>query len=170
MSRASLGAFAPAPAAPLPVDLEVPNPRGFIALLEAFRASGGTAPGEIVERLLAEHQIGNAGSLAWLLEARQIFGFEWRASLWIPMFQFDSGDLAPHAGAKQVRAELPPLWSGWAVAAWFAAANTHLAGCRPVDRLNSDLDAVLQAVDALEMVDEFVPYHLRRVHGPSLHV
>lgn len=170
MSCVGLRAFAPASAAQLAADLEVPNRRGFITLLEAFRATGGTAPGEIVGRLLEEHQTGNAVSLAKLMDSGQVFGFEWRASLWIPMFQFDADDLALHAGAQRVRAELPALWSGWTVAAWFAAENTHLDGHRPIDRLDSHLGAVLQAAGVLDAVDEFVPCHLRRSDGLSLHV
>lgn len=33
--------------------------RGFIALLEAFRATGGAAPGDVVGGLLAEHNAGH---------------------------------------------------------------------------------------------------------------
>jgi hypothetical protein len=73
--------------------------RGFVALLEAFRTTGGTAPG-----------------LANLIHTGQVFGFEWCASLWIPMFQFAADDLALKPGAQRVRAELPPLWSGWQLA------------------------------------------------------
>ena len=172
MSRASLSAFTLASSsAPLAeADLAEPSGRGFIALLEAFRATGGTAPGEIVARLLGEHQTGTAVNLAKLIDTGQVFGFEWRSSLWIPMFQFNADDLALHAGAQHVRAVLPQLWTDWAMAAWFAAANAHLEGQRPVDRLDWDLDAVLQAAGAPATVDEFVPYHLRRADGFGLHV
>jgi Protein of unknown function (DUF2384) len=123
----------------------VPSGRGFIALLEAFRGAGGTAPGEIVARLLEEHQAGNAVSLAKLVYTGQIFGFEWRYKLWIPMFQFDADTLALMPGAQRVRSSLPPLWSEWLLAFWFAAPNDQLDGRRPVDLLESDLDAVLLA-------------------------
>ena len=43
----------------LGADFDVPSGRGFIALLEGFRATGGTAPGEIVGRLVEEYQVGN---------------------------------------------------------------------------------------------------------------
>lgn len=36
----------------------------FVSLLEAFHASGGTAPGDILAHLLADHQAGDLGSLA----------------------------------------------------------------------------------------------------------
>jgi len=151
-------------------EFDVPSGRGFIALLEAFRATGGTAPGEIVGRLLEEHQVGNAVSLAKLIYTGQAFGFEWRDSLWIPMFQFDANDLALKASAQNVRAELPSLWSGWQVASWFAAPNARLDGHSPADRLDSDLEAVVQAAQALESVDEFSAQLVRRAHEVAAHV
>ena len=151
-------------------EFDVPSGCGFIALLEAFRATGGTAPGEIVGRLLEEHQVGNAVSLAKLIYTGQAFGFEWRDSLWIPMFQFDANDLALKASAQSVRAELPSLWSGWQVASWFAAPNARLYGHSPADRLDSDLEAVVQAAQALESVDEFSAPLVRRAHEVAAHV
>jgi hypothetical protein len=46
-----------------------PSGPGFVTLLEDFRASGGTAPGEIVGRLLADHFVGEAVSLAKLVHS-----------------------------------------------------------------------------------------------------
>ena len=154
----------------LGADFDVPSGRGFIALLEAFRATGGTAPGEIVGRLLEEHQVGNAVSLAKLIYTGQAFGFEWRDSLWIPMFQFDANDLALKASAQNVRAELPSLWSGWQVASWFAAPSARLDGHNPADRLDRDLEAVVQAAQSLEAVDEFSAPLPRRAHEVAAHV
>ena len=151
-------------------DFEVPSSHGFIALLEAFRATGGTAPGAIVGRLLEEHQVGNAVCLAKLIYTGQAFGFEWRDSLWIPMFQFDANDLALKASAQCVRAELPSLWSGWQVATWFAAPNARLDGRSPADRLAPDLEAVVQAAQALESADEFSAPLVRRAHEVAAHV
>jgi len=145
-------------------DLEAPSGRGFIALLEAFRATGGTAPGEIVGRLLGEHKVGHAVSLAKLICTGQAFGFEWRACLWIPMFQFDVDDLTLQAGAQRARAELPSLWSGWALASWFAAANERLDGLSPADMLDSNLDAVLRAARSVESCEGFALPLVRRPH------
>lgn len=122
-----------------------PSGCGFVDLLEAFRASGGTAPGDIVARLLVEHRAGEAVSLARLVHSGQVFGFEWRASLWIPMFQFNAIDLTIAAGPLVVRSQLPGIWSGWTVAMWFAMPNTRLKGRRPVDLMTSDFEAVLRA-------------------------
>ena len=124
---------------------DVPSTEGFIALLEAFRATGGTAPGAMVARLLEEHQSGHSVSLAKRVFTHQLFGFDWRANFWIPMFQFRAHDLSVKPTAQLVRAALPAGWSGWTVACWFAAPNLQLDGSSPVDALDGDFDAVLQA-------------------------
>ena len=154
----------------LDADFVVPSGLGFIALLETFRATGGTAPGEILGRLLEDHQIGDAVSLAKLIYTGQAFGFEWRDSLWIPMFQFDANDLGLNASVQSVRAELSSLWSGWHVATWFAAPNARLDGHTPAGRLDSDLEAVVQAAAARSSVDEFALVAARRGHDEALHV
>ncbi len=121
-----------------------PDGHGFIALLEAFRATGGTAPSEFVSRLLEEHQVGSSACLAELVDTGRVFGFRWRAALWIPMFQFGADDLAPKLGAQQVRAELPSGWSAWEVASWFAMPNAALGSRSAAELLDAELDAVLR--------------------------
>jgi len=147
-----------------------PSGSAFIALLECFRASGGTAPGEIVGRLLEEHRIGDATSLAQLVHSGRVFGFAWRASLWIPMFQFDADDLSLRSDVQQVRAALPPLWSGWDVATWFATPNARLDDHCPVHQMNLDPDAVLQAAQPRGRIDPPALLHRMRSHEPAMHL
>lgn len=125
-----------------------PSGCGFIALLEVFRDSGGTAPGDVVARLLEDHQRGDGVSLAKSIHQGHLFGFEWRNSLWVPMFQFDADDLTIKPAVQAVRAALPELGSGWAVAVWFASRNELLEGRRPVDLLEDELERVLDAARA----------------------
>jgi hypothetical protein len=167
-TRVRNGAFASGP--PPAADVDGPSGRAFIALLEAFRATGGTVPGDIVGRLLEEHQVGNAVGLARLIDTGRVFGFEWRASLWIPMFQFEADELALTAGAQQVRAELPSLWSGWTLAWWFARPNARLYGRSPADMLAPDLHAVMRAARALQQVGEPARPPIRPVHEVAAHV
>ena len=126
-----------------------PGSAAFAALLGAYRSSGGTARGDDLARLLAEHRQGDHVSLARLIVAGEVFGFEWRQTLWIPMFQFDSRDLAVKAGraASACRADRRSS-TAWALAAWFANGNTWLDGQRPLDLLDRDLPAVLNAARA----------------------
>jgi hypothetical protein len=179
MNQTRVRAIAPAPGRPpranfdvTNADLETPCGSSFVALLEAFRATGGTAPGDIVGRLLEEHQVGNAVSLATLIYTGQVFGFEWRASLWIPVFQFDADDLRLKAAPQRVRAALPPVWSGWAVAAWFATPNAELDGCCPADRLGTDTEgnAVLRAAQALQAAEDWAHMRVPRRHEMTARV
>ena len=151
-------------------DFDVPSGRCFIALLQAFRAARGTAPGEIVGRLLEEHQLGHAVSLAQLINTGQAFGLEWRDILWIQMFQFDADDLALKASARVVRAELPSMWSLWQLASWFAAPNAGLDGLSPADVLDSDLVAVMRVARSLPSVEGFSLPLGRRALEVAAHV
>lgn len=146
-----------------------PNGRGFVSLLEAFRASGGTAPGDIVARLLEDQCAGEAASLAKLVQSSQVFGFEWCTSFWIPMFQFNATDLSIAAAPQTVRAELPKRWSGWTVAMWFAMPHAQLAGHRPVDLLATNFDAVLHAAQALPSIADMGFIHQRHRPGRTTH-
>jgi hypothetical protein len=138
----------------------VPDGPGFIALLEGFRASGGTAPAEIVAGLLEEQRAGGAASLSQLVHRGGVFGFGWRARLWIPLFQLEADDLSPRAGAQRVRAALPPMASGWDVAAWFATPLPRLDGQRPADLLDTRPGEVLQAARAAAPAATFEPRRL----------
>jgi hypothetical protein len=126
----------------LGTDSDAPCARGFISLLEAFRASGGTAPSGIVSRLLDDHRMAHAKTLAELILSQQVFGFEWRSTLWIPMFQFDLDNLALKNSPQRLRSALPSAWSGWSVASWFATPDIRLEGHTPADALDVDFEAV----------------------------
>jgi hypothetical protein len=124
----------------------------FAALRLAYSASGGIARADDVGRLLAERGPGTFISMAKLLEDEEIFGFEWNASFWIPMFQLGVSDLSLRFPPRQVRAQLGEEFDGWTVAAWFVEPNVWLARRRPIDLLESDIDAVMLAARA----DRFV--------------
>jgi hypothetical protein len=124
----------------------------FAALCLAYMRSGGIAQGDDLGRLLADHGPGTFISVAKLLEDEEIFGFEWEMSWWIPMFQFAPEDLSLRSQPSRVRAELGADFDGWAVSAWFVEQNDWLARRRPIDLLESDLDAVMLAARA----DRFV--------------
>lgn len=126
----------------------LPTSRGFSALLAAYRASGGTARGDDVARLLEDHGLSNYIGLARLISTHEVFGFEWRSSVWIPMFQFDLRDLSVRPSTKRVLAELGDGFDGWASAAWFAQPNSWLQHRKPVDLMNKDLRDVLSAARA----------------------
>lgn len=122
-----------------------PDSDGFVALLSAYRARGGSARGDDVARLFEDLLRGDYVSLARLIVNGDVFGFKWRGVLWIPMFQFQPIDLAVRDSCRRVRAELGRGLDGWNVATWFITENSALDGRCPVDLLDTDLPRVLQA-------------------------
>jgi hypothetical protein len=131
-----------------------PSSRGFIAMLEVYRARGGMAPGNFLCQTLQEHQRGDLAQLARLIGDRRIFVLDWQGDLWIPMFQFDADDLSCKTGPALVRAELAGLDSGWAIASWFAQPNTQLGGRLPVDVVDPDLGSVVDAARCRALASE----------------
>jgi hypothetical protein len=115
---------------------------------QAYRATGGIARGEDLARWLEDRQLGDFVTLARLIVSGVVFSFEWQDAFWIPMFQFDRHDLSVRPGPQRVLAELAADFDGWSLAVWFAEPNSWLADRRPVDLLESNLDAVLQAARA----------------------
>ncbi len=141
-------AHSPAPqAASARVDLigELPSSSGFAALLAAFKATGGTARGDDVARLLEDHGIGDFIGLARLIAGGAVFGFGWRHTLWIPMFQFELRDLSVKPEAQQLLEALGNGFEGWTCAAWCARPNCWLNHRAPVDLVATHLGDVLEA-------------------------
>jgi hypothetical protein len=143
----------PQHAAQLQSATDQPNGRTFIELLTAFRDSGGTAPGEVVGRLLAEYQCAKIESLATLVAQKRVFSFEWRRCRWFPMFQFELSDWSLKSGPYQVCRTLPQESSSWTIAVWFASPNQQLAGQAPANMLETNLPAVLQAASVASHAD-----------------
>ena len=124
---------------------ELPSDRDFIAMLAAYRATGGIARTDDLARMLNEQRRAGLDGLAGLIASGTVFGFEWRRSFWLPMFQFEPRDLSVKPAPRQVVAELTDEFDGWALAVWFAQPNSLLQDRRPVDLLDSRLSQVLEA-------------------------
>lgn len=124
----------------------------FDALRHVFRQTGGIARGDDLGRLLEDRHSGDFVTLARFIAAGEVFGFEWRAMFWVPMFQFELRDLTLKYGARSVLSELSPVFDGWRLSVWFAEPNSWLADRIPVDLLDHDLRAVRDAARA----DRFV--------------
>jgi len=122
------------------------------ALRLAYKGAGGLGRGDEIGRLMADHFPATFISMAQLVADEEVFGFEWDRSLWPPMFQFGLLDLSIRAAPRLVRAELGEGFDGWALSTWFIEPNLWLASCRPIDLLECQLQAVLQAAHA----DRFV--------------
>jgi len=123
----------------------------FADMRAAYQAQGGFARGDDLAHVLEDFGRGNLASLGRMVVAGEVFGFEWRHTLWIPMFQFGA-DLALKPGLKAVLAELASEYDGRRLAEWFVEPNGWLDDARPIDMLDSYPDEVLQAARA----DRFV--------------
>lgn len=126
----------------------VPSDRDFFEMRAAYQATGGTARGDDLARLLEDHRRGDSVSLARLIVSGEVFGFEWQRLFWVPMFQFELRDLSLKPGPRRVLAELACEFDGWTLAIWFSQPNCWLNERRPVDVLDSNLPAVLGAARA----------------------
>jgi hypothetical protein len=111
--------------------------RAFIDMLRGYRCHGGLArESELPCRARGPAQ--DTGSIR----------FEWSGVCWLPLFQFEPCSLALRESPRRVMAELAPAFDGWGMASWFAEPSHWLGGARPVERLDADLPAVLEAARA----------------------
>jgi hypothetical protein len=129
-----------------------PSSRSFVTLLNVLRPSGGAARSADLAHLLDDKVLPEAADLQSLIGTGQIFGFTWLQVFWVPMFQFEMRNLRLKAGPQRVRAELGPAFDGWDTAAWFGQPNSWLDQHTPLDLLDRDCPAVLEAARA----DRFV--------------
>src|ERR1035437_286107 len=78
----------------------------FVALMNAFRRSGGLARSAEVAARVGSLCSGASFPLSDWLVKRQVICVEWRETLWLPLFQFDASGLTLKAGLTAVLAEL----------------------------------------------------------------
>jgi len=122
------------------------------AMCAAFRATGGAVCADDVAARMRQHERGDYVALARLIVSGAVFGFDWRHTFWIPMFQFDLQDLSVRPGPQHVVRELATEFDGWTLALWFAQPNGRLDDFRPVDLLSSRLPSVIDAARADRLI------------------
>lgn len=110
----------------------------FVALLSAYRHSGGLAR----ETQLRPAVAGSA----------ELVRFDWSGWTWLPMFQFSAGGISLRPEVQRILAELPRALDGWGRTQWFASPNAWLRHRRPVDLLDGRADLVAEAA----RVDRFI--------------
>jgi hypothetical protein len=122
------------------------------AMAKVYEGSGGLMRSEEVLFLLRRRSSQALSLLArWIVDQR-VVTFEWQADRRIPMFQFELADMSIRPEASAVLAELAGTLDDWELASWFAEPNAWLQGRSPVDALQGDAQAVLDAARA----DRFV--------------
>lgn len=132
----------------------LPTDRDYAAMLEAYRASGGTVRRDALARVLHGCEGAHDQTLGKLLVTHDVFSFEWREVHWVPMFQFDLRDMSIKPRPRRVVAALADVFDGWALAMWFSHPNHWLRNRRPVDVLDSSLTSVLAAARADRFIAE----------------
>lgn len=120
----------------------------FMAMLDAYRSSGGLARGQEVKAMLKRGGGPVVAALAGWIASRELICFEWQAQTWLPLFQFNRPDLTPDRRLRPVFAELSRIYDHWDVATWFTVPNPWLAQRAPVDALLGDPGTVLDAARA----------------------
>ena len=137
---------------PTPPISHYPTPLGFVALLSAYRPTGGTVRADDLSRHVRSDEPGHLTNLARKLVSGSILSFSWRQTLWVPLFQFEPGSSLLRPGVTRIMDELAGAFDSWEIAVWFVQPNTWLKGQRPLDVLDRLGTDVLQAARA----DRFV--------------
>ena len=122
-----------------------PNTRDFEAMLAAYLWSGGIARHQEVTNRLEEVGNGRASNLDKLVDSHAVFAFDWRGSMWVPMFQFKQPEMYVKPQARKVLAELTGVFDGWSMAVWYLQQNSWLDNRRPIDLLDKHPAAVVLA-------------------------
>ena len=124
--------------------------RQFVAMLEAYRDSGGLCREREMQEVIAR-SIGLGPDVTvlngWIMQ-REVVCFNWHANTWLPWFQFNQPGMAPHPQLRPVLHELNTVYDGWEIGCWFARPNPWLDNRRPVDALLAHLPEVLHAARA----------------------
>ena len=124
----------------------------FIAMLNAYRPSGGLARANEVAARLRPRGGTSVNALAQWIVTRQVISFEWQGKIWLPLFQFNAEDMARQPGLNTVLSELVLVYDDWHIAKWFSLPNPWLADCTPADTLASNAPEVLNAARAERFV------------------
>lgn len=124
----------------------------FIAMLNAYRCSGGLARAQEVAAICKSHSDTEVNTLALWIVKRQVVSLEWQGKIWLPLFQFNFAGMRLQLGLADVMAELVVALDDWEIANWFSLPNPWLADCTPADTLAAAAPEVLNAARAERFV------------------
>lgn len=117
----------------------------FMALLDAYRNTGGLARAQEIFTMCRSRDGADAATLAQWIVRRQIISFDWQSKVWVPLFQFDRTTMALQPGLNSILAVLNPIHGPLEMAAWFAQPSRWLMDQAPADMFGTDPHAVLKA-------------------------
>ena len=120
----------------------------FVMMLDAYRDGGCLVRADELLSLFKRNGGPDVAGLArWIVE-RKIICFDWQAQTWLPLFQFRRLEVMPDPRPDPVLVELNPSFDQWEVATWLARPNPSLSHRAPVQTLDLDYQAVLDAARA----------------------
>jgi hypothetical protein len=119
-----------------------------ITMVDAYRRTGGLISGAEVALLLRRYSTQPLSLLARWIVTRRVVSYVWQAEILVPLFQFDRYDMSVRRDTSQVVDELADTFDDWELAAWFAQPNSWLQDAAPVELIDVDQPAVLQAARA----------------------
>lgn len=118
----------------------------FITLLNAYRASGGLADGS---EIAARQPFTGLSTLGRAITSRTVVSLDWAGQRWLPIFQFEPGDLAVRPPVRALIEELSDVLDDWELADWFVEPNAWLGGAPPLRLVDTDFDRVHDTARAL---------------------
>jgi len=119
-----------------------------LAMVDAYRRTGGLVSGNEVALLLRRHSTQPLSLLARWIVTRRVVSYVWQSEIMVPLFQFDRRDMSLRQASSEVVDELAGTFDDWELAAWFTQPNSWLHDAAPVELIDVDQAAVLQAARA----------------------
>ena len=134
--------------APYPVTPQRLEDRQFVQMERAFRLNDGMACSGEVLTLLRRRCDQPISRLARWIVAREVVNFVWQSNRMLPLFQFELSTMTLRPPVTAVVRELVDVFDDWNLALWFAQPNAWLDDHAPVEIVNVDARAVLDAARA----------------------
>lgn len=111
----------------------------------SFSASGGIVSSDDVVSLLIRHTGQPISQLARWIVNHDVLSFQWRSRMVLPLFQFDLSSMTLRTPLTAVVHELFPALTDWDICVWFAKPSPWLADATPLDAMETNAPAVLEA-------------------------
>ncbi len=121
-------------------------------LASAYSRHGGVVSAEEVALLMRRHCEQPVSQLARWIVGSKIVHLAVQSQTWVPLFQFHLDDMSIRPAISTLLGELGAVLEADELAAWFVAPNEWLSGASPLETLEADFPAVLEAARA----DRFV--------------
>jgi hypothetical protein len=130
----------------LPVRGSFTRDEQFLDLLAAYRGFGGLAR-------FSEFAWRRPRSGLWDLDraivSRDVISLDWGENRWLPVCQFEPGNLVVRNPIRILIADLSIVLDDWDLAAWFVEPHTWLGGAVPLEVVDSDFARLHNAALAL---------------------